>query len=128
MSFFYLFKNADLETRLAVWNKARPLSKNERHYNHNIWRVDAHGQVIRYGDHGDPGSTYGWEIGHLLPAEEPSLQWKNELTEDPVSSVVAIAVEPTRLPIPLLSLPFLAIALLLFSWDFTECVFMFYLI
>jgi hypothetical protein len=47
----------------------------------------------------------------LLTADEPSLRWVNELAEDPVSSVVAIAVEPTRLPIPLLSLPFLAIAL-----------------
>ena len=47
----------------------------------------------------------------LLTGEEPSLRWVNELAEDPASSVTAIAVEPTRLPIPLLSLPFLAIAL-----------------
>jgi hypothetical protein len=45
-----------------------------------------------------------------LTAEDPTLSWQNELVEDPIPTVDAVAVEPTRIPIPLLSLPLLALS------------------
>ena len=45
-----------------------------------------------------------------LTAEEPTLTWENALVEDPVPTVEAVEVEPTRLPVPLLSLPLLALS------------------
>jgi hypothetical protein len=51
----------------------------------------------------------------VLTPERPALEWKNELIEDPVPTVTAIAVEPRRVPLPLLSLPLLAAALFFVS-------------
>jgi hypothetical protein len=48
-----------------------------------------------------------------LTAEQQTLRWENELLEDPVPTVTAVAVEPRRLPVPLLSLPLLALAVIL---------------
>jgi hypothetical protein len=45
-----------------------------------------------------------------LSAAEPALAWENNLAEDPIPTVDAVAVEPVRLPVPLLSLPLLAVA------------------
>jgi len=42
----------------------------------------------------------------LLTLEDPSLGWENRLSEDPIPTVEAIAVEPYRIPIPWLSIPF----------------------
>ncbi len=49
----------------------------------------------------------------MLTAEQPTLQWKNELLDDPIPTITEIAVEPAQLPLPLASLPFLAIAVAL---------------
>jgi hypothetical protein len=48
----------------------------------------------------------------LTPAE-PTLIWKNALIEDPIPEISAVAVEPRRLPVPLLSLPLLAAGVVL---------------
>lgn len=45
-----------------------------------------------------------------LTPDERSLRWENALREDPVPTVAAVPVEPVRLPVPLLSLPLLALA------------------
>jgi hypothetical protein len=47
-----------------------------------------------------------------LSAAEPGLTWQYALAEDPVPSVAAIAVEPVRVPVPLLSLPLVVGAIL----------------
>jgi hypothetical protein len=47
----------------------------------------------------------------VLTESAPSLRWENALLEDPVPTVEAVVVEPKRVPLPLLSLPFLAAAL-----------------
>jgi len=53
----------------------------------------------------DPESTRSV----LLNLREPVLRWENELAEDPVPKVSAIAVEPTEVTVPLWSLvPFAA--------------------
>jgi hypothetical protein len=43
----------------------------------------------------------------LLSPGGPSLTWENALIEDPIPAVDAVAVEPSMLPVPLLSLPLL---------------------
>ncbi len=43
-----------------------------------------------------------------------SIEWENELVEDPIPSVAAVPVEPARIPFPLLSLPLLLISAILF--------------
>jgi hypothetical protein len=48
-----------------------------------------------------------------LSAAEPSLSWENRLSEDPIPTVEAIAVEPLTFPVPLISLPLVAIALIM---------------
>ncbi|MCZ6478754.1 MAG: HupE/UreJ family protein [Gemmatimonadetes bacterium] len=48
-----------------------------------------------------------------LTPGEPTLRWENALTEDPIPTVAAVAVEPPKLPLPLASLPLLAAALVL---------------
>jgi hypothetical protein len=48
-----------------------------------------------------------------LSAGEPSLIWENVLAEDPIPTVAAVEVEPVRLPVPLLSLPLLALSAML---------------
>jgi hypothetical protein len=50
-----------------------------------------------------------------LTPEEPALRWQNELMESPVPTVAAVAVEPPKLPVPLLSLPLVALAIALFA-------------
>jgi len=45
-----------------------------------------------------------------LTRETPSLEWKNELTADPVAAVTAVAVEPRRFPLPLVAIPLLLAA------------------
>jgi hypothetical protein len=53
----------------------------------------------------DPESTRSI----LLTPEQPGFAWKNELVEDPVPTVAAIAVDPTELTVPVWSLlPLLA--------------------
>ena len=48
----------------------------------------------------------------LTPAE-PTLTWENALMEDPVPAINAVPVEPLRLPLPILSLPLFALAIVL---------------
>jgi hypothetical protein len=45
-----------------------------------------------------------------LTIQEPVLRWVNELMEDPVPTLTAVEIVPTRLPVPLVSLPLLAVA------------------
>ncbi len=46
-----------------------------------------------------------------MTLDEPALSWKYSLAEDPVPTVAAVAVEPLHLPVPLVSLPPFAAAL-----------------
>ncbi|MEE9562787.1 MAG: HupE/UreJ family protein, partial [Thermoanaerobaculia bacterium] len=56
----------------------------------------------------DPESS----ISSVMTPKQPVLRWENELVEDPVPKVSAIAVEPTLLTVPVWSLAPLALALL----------------
>jgi hypothetical protein len=48
-----------------------------------------------------------------LTESEPSLVWENALVEDPIPTVAAVEVEPLRLPLPVISLPLLALSAVL---------------
>jgi hypothetical protein len=56
----------------------------------------------------DPESV----VTATLSVVEPALIWENTLVEDPIPTVAAVAVEPLRLPVPLISLPLLAAAVI----------------
>jgi len=49
----------------------------------------------------------------MLSAEQPTLRWENELLDSPIPTVAEVVVEPATLPVPLVSLPFLVVAVIL---------------
>ena len=50
----------EIDKQRAVWERAAEIPGLDR----AIWRYDAVGKVIRYSDHGDRSSSYGWEVDH----------------------------------------------------------------
>ena len=50
------------ECKLAAWNRATPILD----YDSTIWRYDDFGWVIRWSDHGNQHSDYGWEVDHVF--------------------------------------------------------------
>lgn len=63
MIYKYPFRAADEQTKLAVWRKGKPIAG----YDEKIWRRDACGHAMKYSDHGNTESIYGWEIDHIKP-------------------------------------------------------------
>jgi hypothetical protein len=59
----------------------------------------------------DPENT----SSDLLSVSSPVVRWENALVEDPIPSVAAVEVEPTRIPIPWLSLPLFVLSVLLLA-------------
>lgn len=53
----------DPSTIAAVWRKGQTDQAN----NPAIWRKDACGAWIAFGDYGNRNSPYGWEIDHITP-------------------------------------------------------------
>jgi len=50
-----------------------------------------------------------------LTAEAPEVEWQNNLSEDPIPVVNAVAIEPMEIPVPLLALPLLIVSMVLLS-------------
>lgn len=50
-------------TKKSVWQKGQPIPD----YPQEIWRRDKCGRAMKYSDHGDRQSKYGWEIDHINP-------------------------------------------------------------
>jgi len=59
----YFFKEADLLLQMAVWLKGTPIPGRD----FNIWMQDPYGAIIKWDDHGDRDTAYGWEIDHIFP-------------------------------------------------------------
>jgi hypothetical protein len=47
-------------TRLFVWGHADFIPDRDA----QVWRSDAYGNVMRFGDYGDRQSQFGWELDH----------------------------------------------------------------
>jgi 5-methylcytosine-specific restriction endonuclease McrA len=50
------------ETILAVWSKGRVIPN----FSPAVWRWDKCGRVMKFSEHGNRQSEYGWEIDHIL--------------------------------------------------------------
>ena len=66
MSYEYPFKDATDELKLMVWLKADPVEGKIT----LEWRKDVCGKEIKYEDHANTDSEYGWEIDHIHPLEK----------------------------------------------------------
>jgi len=63
-SFLRAQKQFSLQTRRAVWSKARIVPG----YNQNVIRKDSCGAWIKWADYGNTNSQYGWEVDHVYPS------------------------------------------------------------
>ncbi len=63
MPYEYPFVNVNDPPRRLVWEKGSVIPG----LNPDVWRRDACGTWMRYADHGDTTSAYGWEIDHIIP-------------------------------------------------------------
>jgi 5-methylcytosine-specific restriction endonuclease McrA len=69
MAYVYSFSNTDEQTKLAVWNKGREIvDKDGKHWDKGVWRWDIRGAVMKYSEHGNTDSKFGWEIDHIKPS------------------------------------------------------------
>jgi 5-methylcytosine-specific restriction endonuclease McrA len=82
MSLAYLFSTIDEDTKLTVWRKGTPIIG----YDPSVWRSDICGAPMKYEEHGNGDSKYGWEVDHIKPvslgggddvANLQPLHWRN---------------------------------------------------
>lgn len=68
----------------AVWNKGTIIPN----YSPDLWRWDKCGLVMKYSEHGNRNSKYGWEIDHINPVSNGGgdvlenlqpLNWENNV-------------------------------------------------
>jgi len=68
--------------KLAIWSKGNIISELDK----GTWRNDKCGKKIKWHEHGNRNSKYGWEIDHINPvsnggSDNPNnlqpLHWKN---------------------------------------------------
>lgn len=74
MSYQYPFEGTDEATKRKVFDKGTPIDG----YDASTWRRDICGYAMKYTDHGDTSSEYGWEIDHIEPtAKGGPNTWEN---------------------------------------------------
>jgi 5-methylcytosine-specific restriction endonuclease McrA len=59
----YPFERTSETLKLDVWSKGREIPN----YDPAVWRRDVCGMVMKYSQHGNTDSKYGWEIDHIYP-------------------------------------------------------------
>jgi hypothetical protein len=59
----YPFGGASELLKLKVWSKGREIPN----YDPNVWRIDICWKLMRYSEHGNTDSNFGWEIDHIYP-------------------------------------------------------------
>ena len=59
----YYFKDAREKLVLAVWEKGNSIPGKDK----AVWRKDIVDKKIKYSEHGNTKSIYGWEIDHIKP-------------------------------------------------------------
>ena len=50
---------------VSVWQKGAPIQD----YDAAIWRRDRCGSAMKFSEHGNRQSEYGWEIDHINPVD-----------------------------------------------------------
>ncbi|MEW7292193.1 HNH endonuclease signature motif containing protein [Aquimarina sp. 2304DJ70-9] len=69
-----------------VWKKGKVITG----YSSDTWRTDKCGKTMKWDDHGDRDSNYGWEIDHIDPVSNDGsddiinlqpLHWENNLNK-----------------------------------------------
>lgn len=87
MAYSYPFKTTDEQTILTVWANGRIIpDKSGERWEPTEWRWDICGKPMKYSEHGNTNSDWGWEIDHIKPTAldgsddlenlQP-LQWEN---------------------------------------------------
>lgn len=66
MSYVYPFEEAPEELICEVWSKAKLI----KGFDKNVWRRDTCGHNIKYSEHANTKSEYGWEIDHKCPTSK----------------------------------------------------------
>ena len=59
----------------AVWQKGTPIQG----YDSSIWRRDKCGSAMKFSEHGNRQSEYGWEIDHIDPINNGGNDYLNNL-------------------------------------------------
>jgi 5-methylcytosine-specific restriction endonuclease McrA len=59
----YYFAEANHSLKSAVWWKGTQIPG----YDPKVWMRDSFGAVIKWSDHGNRDSKYGWEVDHIRP-------------------------------------------------------------
>lgn len=72
---------------MAVWEKGEIVPDQDgQHWDKSVWRYDKCKMPIKYSEHGNTESKYGWEIDHINPTAKGGqtvldnlqpLQWEN---------------------------------------------------
>jgi len=66
MAYVYPFQAASETQKKLVWLKGIPIDG----YDKSEWRKDVGGHAMKFSDHGDTNSKYGWEIDHKKPVSK----------------------------------------------------------
>ena len=70
ISYKYPFEGVEEKGKRSVWNKGKKVVQKGKEFDEKIWRYDICGNVMKYSEHGDTNTKYGWEIDHIKPSSK----------------------------------------------------------
>ena len=79
MAYNYSFKNADEKSKRSVFNKGKVVVQKGKTFDSGVWRYDMCGHTMKYSDHGNTNSKFGWEIDHIKPSSKSGSDSINNL-------------------------------------------------